>query len=95
MMIKPGYEYTLSIPQHDELGIGLLRKLLRRADISIDIFNELECHIRFVFTPAGTRAHLRGDRGGPRRPLWAWCPALYRRHERGTIYFRSGLADGG
>lgn len=41
MMIKPGYEYTLSIPQHDELGIGLLRKLLRQADLSIDTFNEL------------------------------------------------------
>ena len=41
MMIKPRYEYTLSIPQHDELGIGLLRKLLRQADLSIDTFNEL------------------------------------------------------
>jgi hypothetical protein len=41
MIINPGYEYTLSIPQHDELGIGLLRKLLRQADLSLDIFNEL------------------------------------------------------
>ena len=24
MMVKPGYLYTLSVPQHDELGPGLL-----------------------------------------------------------------------
>ena len=24
MMVKPGYEYTLSIPQHDELGLAFL-----------------------------------------------------------------------
>jgi predicted RNA binding protein YcfA (HicA-like mRNA interferase family) len=41
MMVKPDYEYTLSIPQHDELGLGLLRKLLRQADLSIDAFNSL------------------------------------------------------
>lgn len=32
MLVKSGYEYTLSIPQHDELGPGLLRKLIRPAD---------------------------------------------------------------
>lgn len=31
MLVKSGYEYTLSIPQHDELGRGLLRKLIRQA----------------------------------------------------------------
>ncbi len=41
MMVKPGYEYTLSIPQHDELGFGLLRKFLCQADLSIDAFNSL------------------------------------------------------
>lgn len=41
MIVKPGYEYTLSIPQHDELGLGLLRKLLRQADLSIGAFNSL------------------------------------------------------
>lgn len=41
MMVKPGYEYTLSIPQHDKLGLGLLRKLIRQADLSIDAFNSL------------------------------------------------------
>jgi len=25
MMVKEGYAYTLSIPQHRELGIGLIR----------------------------------------------------------------------
>ena len=41
MMTKPSYQWTLSIPQHSELGPGLLRKLLRQADISIKEFNEL------------------------------------------------------
>jgi predicted RNA binding protein YcfA (HicA-like mRNA interferase family) len=41
MMVKPDYEYTLSIPQHDELGLGLLRKLIRQAKLSIDAFNNL------------------------------------------------------
>lgn len=41
MMTKPGYEYTLYIPQHSELGPGLLRKLLRQAGISGDEFNAL------------------------------------------------------
>jgi predicted RNA binding protein YcfA (HicA-like mRNA interferase family) len=29
MLTKPGYQWTLSIPQHNELGPGLLRKLIR------------------------------------------------------------------
>jgi predicted RNA binding protein YcfA (HicA-like mRNA interferase family) len=41
MMIKPGYEYTLSIPQHDELGPGLLRKLIRQANLTVEEFNGL------------------------------------------------------
>lgn len=41
MMIRPGYPYTLSIPQHPELGIGLLKKLLRQADLAVDEFNSL------------------------------------------------------
>jgi predicted RNA binding protein YcfA (HicA-like mRNA interferase family) len=41
MLTKPGYQWTLSIPQHDELGPGLLRKLLKQAEISIEDFNEL------------------------------------------------------
>ena len=41
MMVKVGYEYTLSIPQHNELGPGLLRKLLRQADLTGEAFNGL------------------------------------------------------
>jgi predicted RNA binding protein YcfA (HicA-like mRNA interferase family) len=41
MMTKPGYQYTLSIPQHRELGPGLLRKLLRQAGIATEEFNDL------------------------------------------------------
>lgn len=41
MMTKSGYQYTLSIPQHDELGPGLLRKLFRQAGITVDEFNVL------------------------------------------------------
>jgi len=41
MMVKIGYEYTLSIPQHNELGPGLLRKLIRQADLTVEEFNSL------------------------------------------------------
>ena len=41
MMVKSNYPYTLSIPQHPELGQGLLRKILKQAGLSIDAFNDL------------------------------------------------------
>ncbi len=41
MMVKEGYFYTLSIPQHRELGLGIIRKLIKQAGISIEQFNEL------------------------------------------------------
>jgi predicted RNA binding protein YcfA (HicA-like mRNA interferase family) len=41
MLVKSGYEYMLSIPQHDELGPGLLRKLIRQAAFSVEEFNAL------------------------------------------------------
>ena len=41
MMTKPGYQWTLSIPQHDELGPGLLRKLIHQAGLTIEEFNKL------------------------------------------------------
>lgn len=41
MLTKPGYQWTLSIPQHDELGPGLLRKLLKQTGISVEEFNDL------------------------------------------------------
>jgi len=41
MLTKPGYQWTLSIPQHDELGPGLLRKLISQAGLTVEEFNEL------------------------------------------------------
>ena len=41
MMVKPDYHYTLPIPQHKELGIGLLRELLRQAGLSAEDFDDL------------------------------------------------------
>ena len=41
MLVKPDYPYTLSIPQHKELGVGLLKSLLRQADLSAEEFNDL------------------------------------------------------
>tara|TARA_B100002003_G_scaffold54652_1_gene50139 strand:+ start:364 stop:585 length:222 start_codon:yes stop_codon:yes gene_type:complete len=41
MMTKPKYQWTLSIPQHNEIGLGLLRKLIRQADLTVEEFNNL------------------------------------------------------
>jgi predicted RNA binding protein YcfA (HicA-like mRNA interferase family) len=41
MLTKPGYQWTLSVPQHDELGPGLLRKLIKQAGLTIEEFNNL------------------------------------------------------
>ena len=41
MMVKPDYPYTLSIPQHHELGVGLLKKLIKQAQLTVDEFNDL------------------------------------------------------
>ncbi|RJQ23229.1 MAG: type II toxin-antitoxin system HicA family toxin [Nitrospiraceae bacterium] len=41
MMTKTGYQWTLSVPQHKELGPGLLRKLISQAGITIETFNGL------------------------------------------------------
>jgi len=41
MLTKPGYIWTLSVPQHKELGPGLVRKLLRQADLTVEEFNDL------------------------------------------------------
>ena len=41
MLVKVGYLYTLSVPQHKELGIGLLKKLLKQAELSAEEFNSL------------------------------------------------------
>lgn len=41
MMVKEGYKYTLSVPQHPELGPGILRNLIKQAGLSVEQFNEL------------------------------------------------------
>jgi len=41
MLTKEAYQWTLSVPQHDELGPGLLRKLVRQAGLSDEEFNNL------------------------------------------------------
>ena len=41
MMTKEGYEYTLSVPQHPELGPGILRKLIKQANLTVEEFNKL------------------------------------------------------
>ena len=41
MMTKPGYQWTLSVPQHDELGPGLLHKLINQAGLTVKEFNDL------------------------------------------------------
>ena len=41
MMTKLGYQWTLSIPQHEELGPGLLRKLIGQAGLTPEEFNNL------------------------------------------------------
>ena len=40
MLTKSGYQWTLSIPLHSELGPGLLRKLIRQAGLTIEEFNQ-------------------------------------------------------
>ena len=41
MMTKSNYQYTLSIPQHKELGVGIISKLIKQANLTVDEFNEL------------------------------------------------------
>jgi predicted RNA binding protein YcfA (HicA-like mRNA interferase family) len=41
MLTKEGYEYTLSIPLHPQLGPGILRKLIKQANLSVEEFNNL------------------------------------------------------
>ena len=41
MMVKSDYPYTLSIPLHKELGIGILKKLIKQAKLTEEEFNRL------------------------------------------------------
>ena len=40
VMTKPGMKANLSVPQHKEVSIGLLRKLIKYAEIEVDEFLE-------------------------------------------------------
>ncbi len=41
MLTKPGYQWTLSVPQHEELGPGILKKLVKQAGLTVEEFNNL------------------------------------------------------
>ena len=41
MLTKEGVRANLSVPQHKELSVGTLRKLIRVAGLSVDDFLEL------------------------------------------------------
>jgi predicted RNA binding protein YcfA (HicA-like mRNA interferase family) len=41
MLTHPGYRWTLSVPDHRELGQGLIRKLLKQAGLTIEQFRSL------------------------------------------------------
>jgi len=41
MLVKADYLYTISIPQHKELGIGILRKIIKQAGLTAKEFNDL------------------------------------------------------
>ena len=41
MLVKENHLWTLSIPQHDELGIGILSKLIKQSGITVEEFNQL------------------------------------------------------
>ncbi|HDZ77431.1 MAG TPA: type II toxin-antitoxin system HicA family toxin [Candidatus Omnitrophica bacterium] len=41
MLVKNDYPYTLSVPQHKELGIGILKKLIKQANVTVEEFNKL------------------------------------------------------
>ena len=41
MLTHPQYKWTLSVPNHRELGPGLLGKLIKRAGMTVEQFNAL------------------------------------------------------
>lgn len=40
-LTKPGSIYTISVPLHDEISKGLLRKILKETEMSVETFIEL------------------------------------------------------
>lgn len=41
VLVKPGLRVNLSIPQHKELSIGTLRRLISNAGLTVDEFLDL------------------------------------------------------
>ncbi len=41
VMTRPGSIYTLSVPDHRELGPGILRSLIRKSGMSVEEFVQL------------------------------------------------------
>ncbi|MGB2967099.1 MAG: type II toxin-antitoxin system HicA family toxin [Phycisphaerae bacterium] len=41
MLTHPNFRWTLSVPDHRELGPGLLRTILKQAGLSVEQFNSL------------------------------------------------------
>ena len=41
VMVKAGVRVNLSVPQHRELSVGTLRKLVRNSGLTVDEFLEL------------------------------------------------------
>lgn len=41
VLVKPGVRVNLSIPQHKELSVGTLRRLIRNAALTVDEFLDL------------------------------------------------------
>lgn len=41
ILVKYGLPVTLSVPDHKELDVGTLRKLIRLARLTVEEFNEL------------------------------------------------------
>ena len=41
MLTHPGYRWTLSVPDHREIGPGLLQKIVKQAGLTPEAFNSL------------------------------------------------------
>jgi predicted RNA binding protein YcfA (HicA-like mRNA interferase family) len=41
MLTHPNYRWTISVPDHREIGPGLLRSIIRQAGLSVADFNSL------------------------------------------------------
>lgn len=41
MLTHPEYRWTLAVPDHREVGPGLLRKLIKQAGLTVEQFNAL------------------------------------------------------